>query len=43
MVHDPNGLVTRWLPAARKGSLTSIALAFAAMWFFVAVVRLTLG
>jgi hypothetical protein len=42
-MYDPNGLVTRWVPAARKGSLTSIALAFGAMCVFVVVVRLALA
>ncbi|MEQ8698086.1 MAG: hypothetical protein RLT05_16220 [Bauldia litoralis] len=42
-MHDPNGLVTRWVPAARKGSLTSIALAFAGMCVFVVLVRLALS
>lgn len=42
-MYDPNGLVTRWVPAARKGSLTSIVLAFAALCLFVVVVRLALS
>lgn len=42
-MYDPNGIVTRWVPAARKGSLMSIAVAFAAMCAFVVVVRLALS
>lgn len=39
MVYDPNAVVGRWVPAARKGSLTAIAVAFAVLCAITLAIR----